>query len=41
MFGKPPLGAVHDPCAHVVHMANIDKDDNVWLADDGGHCITK
>ena len=23
------------------HMVNIDKDDNVWLVDDGGHCIYK
>ena len=23
------------------HMADIDKDDNVWLVDDGGHCIYK
>ena len=23
------------------HMVNVDKDDNVWLADDGGHCIYK
>ena len=23
------------------HMVNIDKEDNVWLVDDGGHCIRK
>jgi len=23
------------------HMVNIDKDNNVWLVDDGGHCIRK
>ena len=23
------------------HMVNIDQDDNVWVVDDGGHCIYK